>query len=139
MSRANIFAMKYMILVPILLLIGATYALTIDVIQGDVRDLGSLVLSPFAIVKGSISFKVGEYSWYPQEIWIIPVGTNPDQFRSASSSNELPSNSSDLGKCTTNIYTNATIGTAYKITASNINKGVFCAAISAGSYEVLAK
>lgn len=131
--------MKYIILLSILLLLGATYALTIDVAQGDVRDLGSLTLSPFAVVKGTISFKVGDYSWYPQEIWIVPIGTTPEQFKSTGNYNDLPSNTSDLGKCTTNIYSNLTLGTAYKITASNINRGAFCAAILAGSYEVLAK
>jgi len=100
-------------LVTSLLLVPVAYSLTTTVMEGTVTDLGvSEILTSFGMVKGTITFKLGSYTWSASEIWFLPEGTS---------------------------Y-NETYGYAFKVLSSQVMEdGSFCGLAYNGTYEILAK
>jgi len=127
-------------LVTSFLLVPVAYSLTTTISQGTVTDLGvSEILTSFGMVKGTITFKLGSYTWSASEIWLLPEGTSPKQFKSTSTYLEIPENITS-GTCKTSIYYNETYGYAFKVLSSQVMEdGSFCGLAYNGTYEILAK
>ncbi len=133
--KKKIFLLALLTLVP-----AAANAISISIYQGQITDLGSQeVVTDFGMVVGSIKFRLGEYSWGPAEIWLLPENTTPSQFKSLSQYLELPANIT-FSTCRTSIYYNESLGYAFKVLSSAIlSNGTFCALAYPGSYVVVAK
>ncbi len=115
-------------------------AVGIGVSEGEISDLGEISLTPYGMIKGRIIFELGNLSWYPEEIWILPEGMETSSFKSTGETLKLSSSGSDIigSNCETRIYeSNQSI--AFKITSSKISEGNFCALVHGGEYEIKAK
>ena len=106
----------------------------INITKGEINSI-DVIIEPFGMVNGSIVFKVGTLLWFPEEVWLLPLDA-PDSFEDVFGfeSKYLSMNSS---MCKTNIYFNESFGYAFKVTASQINNGVFCALAYDGTYKIL--
>ena len=115
-------------------------ALTTQITKGQITELGSKeFLTDYGMVRGSIRFKLGDYSWGPKEIWFLPEGTEPKQFKSVSVYLEIPDNII-FSTCKTSVYYNESLGYAFKLLSSAIlENGTFCGLAYEGNYTVLAK
>lgn len=115
-------------------------ALNINITRGEVVNLGTKeILTEFGMIIGTIKFKLGTYYWSPKEIWLVPDGTLPNQFKSNSTYLEIPKNLT-FSSCKTSVYYNQTLGYAFKILSSQIlENGTFCGLAYSGSYIILAK
>lgn len=127
-------------LVTSFLLVPVAYSLTTTIIEGTVTDLGiNEILTFFGMVKGTITFKLGSYTWPASEIWFLPEGTSPKQFKSSSTYLEIPENITS-STCKTSVYYNETYGYAFKVLSSQVMPdGSFCGLAYNGTYEILAK
>jgi hypothetical protein len=115
------------------------YALSADVIEGTISQLQpQQLLVNFGMLTGAITFKLGDYTWPASEIWLVPVGTNPSQFKSNSTYLELPANLT-YTTCKTSVYYNSTYGFAFKSLAEILPNGTFCVLAYNGTYDVVAK
>jgi hypothetical protein len=115
------------------------YALTVNVEEGTISKLEpQQFLANFGMLTGAITFKLGDYIWPASEIWLVPVGTNPNQFKSNSTYLELPANLT-YTTCKTSVYFNSTYGFAFKSLAEILPNGTFCILAYNGTYDVVAK
>jgi hypothetical protein len=115
------------------------YALTVNVEEGTISKLEpQQFLTNFGMLTGAITFKLGDYIWPASEIWLVPVGTNPNQFKSNSTYLELPANLT-YTTCKTSVYFNSTYGFAFKSLAEILPNGTFCILAYNGTYDVVAK
>lgn len=123
-----------------LLLLKLAYSFSVVVSEGNVTDIGvQNILTEFGMVRGTITFRLGNYTWAPREIWLLPEGTTPNQFKSTSAYLELPEGIVPT-TCKTSLYYNESIGYAFKILGSQIfENGSFCGLAYEGDYDVLAK
>ena len=115
------------------------YALSADVIEGTISQLEPQQLQVnFGMLTGAISFKLGDYTWPANEIWLVPVGKNPSQFKSNSTYLELPANLT-YTTCKTSVYYNSSYGFAFKSLAEILPNGTFCILAYNGTYDIVAK
>jgi len=131
---------KKILLLALLALVPAVKAMGVSIYQGQVADLGSQeVTTDFGMVVGSIKFRLGDYSWAPTEVWLLPENTTPSQFRSLSQYLELPANIT-FSTCRTSVYYNESLGYAFKVLSSAIlPNGTFCGLAYPGNYAIVAK
>jgi hypothetical protein len=115
------------------------YALSANVIEGTISQLEPQQLQVnFGMLTGAISFKLGGYIWPVNEIWLVPVGKDPSQFKSNSTYLELPANLT-YTTCKTSVYYNSSYGFAFKSLAEILPNGTFCILAYNGTYDVVAK
>jgi|YelNatPaOPRAMG01_1025707.scaffolds.fasta_scaffold18026_10 hypothetical protein len=115
------------------------YALSADVIEGTISQLEPQQLQVnFGMLTGAISFKLGDYTWPANEIWLVPVGKDPSQFKSNSTYLELPANLT-YTTCKTSVYYNSSYGFAFKSLAEILPNGTFCILAYNGTYDIVAK
>ncbi|MEM5829755.1 MAG: hypothetical protein QW040_03685 [Candidatus Aenigmatarchaeota archaeon] len=114
-------------------------ALSVSVIEGAVSQLEpQQFLTNFGMLVGSIIFKLGDYTWPADEIWLVPVGTEPSQFKSSGTYLEIPENIT-YTTCKTSVYYNSTYGFAFKSLATILPNGTFCILAYNGTYDIIAK
>jgi len=130
-----------------LLLAPSAHAITADVSSGGETDMGSMnVLTEFGMVTGSVTFILGNFSWVPDEIWLIPEDTEPDIFSKGLTQDsiiEIPENVTS-STCRTAVYYNNASGYGFKIyntasTAQILGNGTFCGLAYNGTYFMFAK
>jgi hypothetical protein len=115
------------------------YALTVNLEEGKISQLEPQQLQVnFGMLTGAITFKLGDYTWPASEIWLVPVGTNPSQFKSNSTYLQLPANLT-YTTCKTSVYYNSSYGFAFKSLAEILPNGTFCILAYNGTYDVVAK
>jgi hypothetical protein len=115
------------------------YALSANVIEGTISQLEpQQFLVNFGMLTGAITFKLGDYTWPAKEIWLVPVGKDPSQFKSNSTYLELPANLT-YTTCKTSVYYNSSYGFAFKSLAEILPNGTFCILAYNGTYDVVAK
>lgn len=126
-------------LVVVLSLTSLGYALTATITEGKITDLGAnQFLTNFGMVTGAITFKLEDYNWQAEEIWLVPANTLPAQFKSNNTYLEIPANIT-FSTCKTSIYYNSTYGFAFKSLADILPNGTFCILAYNGTYDVVAK
>jgi hypothetical protein len=126
-------------LIATVLLVPLTYALSTTISEGTITDLGlNQFLTNFGMLTGAITFKLGNYTWPVNEIWLVPTNTMPDQFKSNSTYLEIPANIT-FSTCKTSIYYNSTYGFAFKSLAAVLPNGTFCILAYNGTYDIIAK
>jgi hypothetical protein len=122
-------------------------SLTTSIAEGEITDIAvKQILTGFGMVTGTINFKLGNFSWQPEEIWLLPTDTSPDDFKSNVSMGEtleIPENTT-WSTCRTAVYHNRTVGDGFKIyntgTSTQIQPdGKFCGLAYNGTYYILAK
>ena len=122
-------------------------SLATTIADGEITDIAvKQILTGFGMVTGAINFKLGNFSWQPQEVWLLPVDTDPDSFKSNVSMGEtleIPENKT-WSVCRTAVYHNRTVGDGFKIynTGTSIQiqtNGTFCGLAHNGTYYILAK
>lgn len=119
-------------------LIPVAYSLSITITEGAISEIGSNeFVVPFGMIVGSITFRLGNYTWPATEIWLVPQGTLPGYFKANNSYLELPENLTS-SKCKTSIYYNSTYGFAFKILQTGVD-GSFCGLAYGGIYDIIAK
>ncbi len=133
MKKATIF-LVFLLLIPV------AFSLKASIKEGEIAEIGNNeLLVSFGMVKGSISFRLGEYKWPASEIWLVPEGSLPSYYKSTGTYLELPENIT-FSTCKTSVYYNESLGYAFKILGSQIaENGSFCGLAYNGSYDVIAK
>ena len=135
----------------VILILPAAYAISlqaseINVQEGVIADIGIQEISTnFGMVTGTINFKLANYSWHPEEIWLLPEKIDPDEFSKGltiQTTLELPENIS-WSTCRTAVYYNSSIGYGFKIyntgaTTQILENGTFCGLAFNGTYYVYA-
>jgi len=115
------------------------YALTATITEGRITDLGAnQFLTNFGMLTGAITFKLGEYSWQVDEVWLVPANTLPEQFKSNSTYLEIPANVT-FSTCKTSVYFNSTYGFAFKSLSAVLPNGTFCMLAYNGTYDIVAR
>lgn len=124
----------------VVLLVPLVCALTTTVTNGNINELqAQQLLTDYGMLKGTITFKLGNYTWPSSEIWLVPDGSLPNQFKSTSTYLELPENVTS-STCKTSVYYNETTGYAFKVLSTQIlPNGTFCALAYNGTYNLVAK
>lgn len=129
------------------LLLPAAYATTVQVSNGNSTSIGSSEIpTDFGMVTGQINFKLGNFSWTPAEIWLVPQNVDPDIFSKGLTQQatiEIPQNVTS-STCRTAVYYNQTSGHGFKIyntgtTTQIFQNGTFCGLAYNGTYFVFAK
>jgi hypothetical protein len=130
-----------------LLLLPVASAITVSVSNGGESNIGvNEVLTDFGMVTGEVRFKLGNFSWVPSEIWLLPNKTDPDVFSKGLTQNsvvEIPKNVTS-STCRTAVYYNNQTGYGFKIyntgtTTQIFQNGTFCGLAYNGTYFVMAK
>ncbi len=130
-----------------LLFVPTAFAITVEVSNGSATSIGNNeLLTNFGMVSGQINFRLGNFSWVPSEIWLIPQDIDPDIFSKGLSQRavlEIPRNITS-STCRTAVYYNQSSGYGFKIyntgtTAQIFSDGTFCGLAYNGTYFVLAK
>ena len=134
-------------LVSTFFLIPSALALNFSVSNGGNTDIGNNeVLSDFGMITGGIKFTLGNLTWTPEEIWILPENIDPYIFSKGLTQKtvlELPDNVT-FSTCRTAVYYNESSGYGFKIfntgtTTQILENGTFCGLAYTGSYFVFAK
>lgn len=130
-----------------LTLLPAASAMTVEISNGSSSSIGSNeVLTDFGMVTGDIIFKLGNLSWVPVEVWLLPINIEPDIFTRGLTQDsviEIPENVTS-STCRTALYYNKTSGYGFKVyntgtTVQIFPNGTFCGLAYNGTYFVFAK
>ncbi len=122
-------------------------AITTTIQQGQITDIGiNQFLTDFGMIKGSITFSLGDLKWVPEAIWLLPSEIDPDVFSknlTIKSYLEIPKNVT-FSTCRTAIYFNQSVGYGFKIyntetTTQILPNGTFCGLAYNGTYFIYAK
>ncbi|MEM5869580.1 MAG: hypothetical protein QXR09_00195 [Candidatus Aenigmatarchaeota archaeon] len=125
--------------IAIVLLVSSVQALSVNITEGMISSLEPKeFLVNFGMLTGAITFRLGNYTWPANEVWLVPVGTNPNQFKSNNTYLEIPENIT-YTTCKTSVYFNSTYGFAFKSLAKILPDGTFCILAYNGTYDVVAK
>lgn len=114
---------------------------SIDITQGGVQSI-NIETAPYGAAAGTIKFKLGNWTWYPQEVWLVPEG-EPDDYRSMSKYYQISASAGSdplLNKtnyCKTSLY-NLTGKRAFKALQVG-SDGSFCVLADPGRYRIYAK
>jgi hypothetical protein len=139
--------LKILIFAIIVSQIPLSYALTLTIKKASITDLGiEEVLVDYGMLIGTLRFKLGNYTWPPKEIWLLPAQVNPDEFSQGLKQLtilELPENLT-FSTCRTAVYFNESLGYGFKIYNTQTTKqifknGTFCGLAYEGEYHVFAK
>jgi len=131
----------------LLALIPLASALTTDIMQGEIKQLGELNISTdFGLLVGTINFKLGHYIWPPKEIWLLSKEVNPSIFskQNQNTTLEIPENIT-FSTCRTAVYYNQTLDAiGFKIYNTEtktqiLQNGTFCGLAYNGTYTIVAK
>jgi len=126
-------------LIAALSLVPLACALTATVTDGTITNFGAnQFLTNFGMLDGAITFKLGNYTWPLNEVWLVPTNTLPEQFKSTSTYLEIPANVT-FTTCKTSIYGNSTYGFAFKSLADILPNGTFCVLAYNGTYDIVAR
>ncbi len=113
---------------------------TADVSNGAVQSF-VMESAPYGAVSGTIKFRLGNWTWYPEEVWLVPDGdiddyryTNKYYQIAASAGNDQLLNATN--RCRTSIY-NLTDKKGFK--AGIGAGGVYCVLADSGRYKIYAK
>lgn len=118
-----------------------------SVSNGEVSDIGSnVLLTSFGMITGSLNFAIGNFTWVPTEIWLLPQEMDPDVFSKGLTQDsvlEIPENVT-FSTCRTAVYRNVSVGFGFKIyntgTTRQISQdGTFCGLAYNGTYFLYAK
>ena len=135
--------MKARTLIPLFLasvtIVPIANCLKVTITNGDVTQIGAQeVRTSFGMVVGAVNFKLGSYKWPAKEIWLVPEGSSPEDFKAIGTYLEIPENLT-FSTCKTSVYYNESLGYAFKILPSQIMRnGSFCGLAYEGSYDVIA-
>lgn len=130
----------------LLVAVPSALAITVQVFDGSSSDVGSFVVpTDFGMVTGQITFRLGNLTWVPGEIWLVPRDMDPDVFSrglTQQTTVELPQNVTS-GTCRTAVYYNQSVGYGFKIyntgtTTQILQNGTFCGLAYNGTYFVFA-
>lgn len=130
-----------------LLMYPAAFALTTTMTNGSISETGdNEFLTDFGMLRGSINFRLGDFRWGPQEIWLIPSEIDPKIFSSGLKQLEvleIPKNIT-FSTCRTAVYLNESVGYGFKIyntgtTTQILQNGTFCGLAYSGTYFVYAR
>ena len=130
-----------------LMLMPAASAISVNVSNGEVSDIGvNELTTEFGMVKGEIRFSLGEFSWVPSEIWLVPENVDPEIFNKGLTQDsviQMPENVTS-STCRTAVYYNKTSGYGFKVyntgTTTQIFKdGKFCGLAYNGTYFMFAR
>lgn len=130
-----------------LMMLPAASAITVSVSDGGEANIGSNeVLTDFGMVTGDVRFKLGNFSWVPSEIWLLPEEVDPGEFSKGLTQDsviEIPKNVT-LSTCRTAVYYNNQTGYGFKVyntgtTTQIFQNGTFCGLAYNGTYFVMAK
>lgn len=122
-------------------------ATMVEVLDGGSVDIGSSVVqTSFGMVTGSILFTIGNLTWVPGEIWLLPADVDPSIFSKGLTQQttiELPQNVTS-STCRTAVYRNQTLGYGFKFyntgtTVQIFPDGTFCGLAYNGTYFVFAR
>lgn len=140
--------MKELSLIALIFLIPIASALSVTINQGEIITLSEQeILTNFGMVIGTITFRIGNYKWPPNEIWLLPENINPEEFSKGLTQKEIleiPKNLT-FSTCRTAVYFNETLGKyGFKIyntgtTTQILENGTFCGLAYNGTYWVIAK
>jgi hypothetical protein len=113
---------------------------SVDVSQGNLASF-DVQSAPYGAVAGTVKFRLGNWTWYPQEIWLVPEGV-PDDYKAMSRYYQISSSVSDpilnkTNSCKTSLY-NLTEKRAYKALQIG-SDGTFCILADSGRYKIYAK
>ncbi|MEM5766098.1 MAG: hypothetical protein QW423_00440 [Candidatus Aenigmatarchaeota archaeon] len=126
-------------IIAVALLACSAQAISVNIREGEISQLESQeILVNFGMLTGTINFKLGNYTWPASEIWLVPLGTEPSQFKSSSIYLQIPENIT-YSTCKTSVYYNSTYGFAFKALTQILPNGTFCILAYNGSYDVIAK
>lgn len=140
-------AMLATMLTSILFFVPTVSAPTAEVSNGNITEMGSNeFLTDFGMVNGSVVFRLGNLSWVPDEIWLVPEDMDPDVFSRGLTQQdviEIPKNVTS-STCRTAVYYNESVGHGFKIhntgtTTQIFPDGSFCGLAYNGTYFVFAK
>lgn len=130
-----------------LFLIPVASAITVQISNGDSSTIGgNEIATSFGMVTGQVNFKLGNLTWTPSEIWLIPQNIDPDTFSKGLTQQttiDIPQNVT-WSTCRTAVYFNQTTGYGFKIyntgtTTQLLQDGTFCGLAYNGTYFVFAK
>lgn len=122
-------------------------SILVDVRQGEATDIGANGLQAgFGMVTGSVTFGIGNLTWVPTEIWLLPEEVEPSVFSKGLTQQEtieLPANVTQ-STCRTAVYLNQSSGRGFKIyntgtTTQIFQNGTFCGLAYEGTYFVFAR
>ncbi len=135
------------LLVSVLISVPAASGITVEISNGNSTNIGTNeMLTNFGMVSGNIVFKLGNFSWTPTEIWLIPENIEPGVFSKGLTQQttiEIPENVTS-STCRTAVYHNKSSGYGFKIyntgtTTQIFSNGTFCGLAYNGTYFVFAK
>ncbi|MBI5061803.1 MAG: hypothetical protein HZB67_05840 [Candidatus Aenigmarchaeota archaeon] len=113
---------------------------TADVSNGAVQGF-SIESAPYGAVTGTIRFRLGNWTWYPEEVWLVPEG-EVDDYRYTNKYYQIASSVGNdpilnaTNRCRTSVY-NLTDKKGFK---SSIGAGgTFCVLADQGRYKIYAK
>jgi hypothetical protein len=119
----------------------------VEVRQGESVDIGTNNLpANFGMVTGSLLFRIGNFTWVPTEIWLLPREMDPSIFSKGLTQQEtieLPANITG-STCRTAVYLNQSVGRGFKIyntgtTTQIFRNGTFCGLAYEGTYFVFTR
>ncbi|MEM7826106.1 MAG: hypothetical protein QW451_00540 [Candidatus Aenigmatarchaeota archaeon] len=126
-------------IIAVALLACSAQAISVNIREGEISQLEPQeIFVNFGMLTGAITFRLGNYTWPAKEIWLVPIGTNPSQFKSNSTYLEIPDNIT-YTTCKTSVYYNSTYGFAFKSLAEILPNGSFCILAYNGTYDLIAK
>jgi len=114
---------------------------SLDISQGGMQSV-NIDSAPYGAAVGTIKFRLGNWTWYPQEIWLVPEG-NPDDYRSMSKYYQISTSAGsdpllvNTNYCKTSIY-NLTGVKGFKALQIG-SDGTFCILAEPGRYRIYAK
>lgn len=124
----------------------AAMAVTVSVDGGSHTSVGNVTINTsFGMVTGNVNFRLGNLSWTPEEIWLLPEEIDPEIFSKGVNQDsviEIPNVT--FSTCRTAVYKNKTSGTGFKVYNTGTTKqifenGTFCGLAYPGSYFVYAR
>jgi len=122
-----------------IMLVPLAYAFNTVITEGTITSLGlNQFLANFGMLTGAITFKLGNYTWPTNEVWLVPANTLPEQFKSNSTYLEIPTNVT-FSTCKTSVYYNSTYGFAFKSLTEILPNGTFCILAFNGTYDIVAR
>lgn len=106
----------------------------------EIKESEVIVLSvdsvPYGGVTGTVKMKLGEFEWYPDSVWILPVDEDINDFNYSGSSYRVPAEVNLTNNCISSIY-NYNDKKAYK--AGVKDGGKFCLLADPGTYRLVAE
>lgn len=109
---------------------------TVEIINGTIvtMNIGSV---NYGGMSGKVTMKLGSSSWTAESIWLLPQGSNIEQFKYSGSYYSVPSSANMTNNCRSSVYFNQSAGYAFK--ASVEDDGSYCILADPGTYRIVAE